>query len=399
LTPPVPPLAVNLPPLWEAWPLLLPLALGGVGIFLLLPRPRGGSRLAGAGLGLLALVLAAVLVVRLAVDGVEGALFYLFSAVAVVSGAMLITLHHPARAALSFALVVLSSCGLFLLLAAPFLMAATIIIYAGAIIVIFLFVLMLAQQAGRSDADDRSREPGLAALTGFVLLGAILYVLRPAFDPWEEGRPTKVKLQDEKDPDKEKEVEVRPPSVDRLLERTRAARAQGSPEDIAASVGDKSELFSDYALALGDRGMPDLKARVENLSARWTGLRPRAGERVDPNTAAGKAQVEGMRGALAELEQVGLQARARLGTLTPQGDPRTAALSDLSGPPSSTPPGELRRDATGRPALPAENAAYLGRSLYTDYLVPVELGGLLLLAAAIGAIVIAHRQQAPGSPT
>ena len=57
-------------------------------------------------------------------------------------------------------------------------MAATIIIYAGAIIVTFLFVLMLAQQAGLSDADDRSREPLLATLTGFVLLGALLYVLQ-----------------------------------------------------------------------------------------------------------------------------------------------------------------------------------------------------------------------------
>ena len=58
----------------------------------------------------------------------------------------------------SFALVVLSSCGLFLLQAAPFLMAATIIVYAGAIVVTFLFVIMLAHQEGPSDADYRSRE-------------------------------------------------------------------------------------------------------------------------------------------------------------------------------------------------------------------------------------------------
>src|SRR5262249_35225241 len=151
----------------------------------LLPRPRPYPRVRGVLFGVLALVFATQLVFRGLSGNAETMLFLLFSGVAVVSASMLITLHRPARAALSFALVVLSSCGLFLLLAAPFLMAATIIIYAGAIIVIFLFVLMLAQQAGRSDADDRSREPGLAALTGFVLLGAILYVLRPAFDPGE----------------------------------------------------------------------------------------------------------------------------------------------------------------------------------------------------------------------
>ena len=44
---------------------------------------------------------------------------------------------------MSFALVVLATCGLFLLLAAPFLMAATVIVYAGAIVVLFLFVIML----------------------------------------------------------------------------------------------------------------------------------------------------------------------------------------------------------------------------------------------------------------
>ena len=84
----------------------------------------------------------------------------------------MITQRNPVHAALCFALVVLSTCGLFLLQAAPFLMAATIIIYAGAIVVTFLFVIMLAQQAGLSNADQRSREPLLATLAGFVLLGS-----------------------------------------------------------------------------------------------------------------------------------------------------------------------------------------------------------------------------------
>ena len=78
---------------------------------------------------------------------------------------------------LSFTLVVLATCGLFLLLAAPFLFAATIIVYAGAIIVTFLFVLMLAQQTGQDDADLRSREPLLSVVTGFVLLGTLFYLI------------------------------------------------------------------------------------------------------------------------------------------------------------------------------------------------------------------------------
>ncbi len=55
-------------------------------------------------------------------------------------------------------------------------------------------------------------------------------------------------------------------------------------------------------------------------------------------------------------------------------------------------------DADGRPYMPADNPAYLGRSLFTDYLLPVELGGFLLLVAAIGAITIAQRQSGPSAP-
>src|SRR5262249_28427932 len=108
---------------------------------------------------------------------------YLFSALAILAGGLLVTQENPARAALSFALVIIATCGLFLIQAAPFLMAATITVYAGAIIVTFLFVIMLAQQQGRSDADARSREPYLSAITGFLLLGALLYLLKISYKP------------------------------------------------------------------------------------------------------------------------------------------------------------------------------------------------------------------------
>src|SRR5262245_44550591 len=168
--------------------ILLVCALGLVAIYALLPRPRRLPVLLGVSAGVLALVLAAFLVVRVGKLSFETFLFYLFSAVAIIAGALLVTQQNPARAALSFALVVLAGCGLFLLQAAPFLMAATIIVYAGAIIVTFLFVLMLAQQQGLSDADARSREPLLATITGFLLLATLLYVLKlnykPDLDTW-----------------------------------------------------------------------------------------------------------------------------------------------------------------------------------------------------------------------
>ncbi len=73
----------------------------------------------------------------------------------------------------------LAVCGLFLLQSAPFLASATVIVYAGAIIVTFLFVLMLAQQAGATNCDQQSRQPAIATFTGFVLLGTLLFVLFP----------------------------------------------------------------------------------------------------------------------------------------------------------------------------------------------------------------------------
>ena len=92
---------------------------------------------------------------------------------------LMITNRNPVYSALWFALATLSVCGLFLLQSAPFLAAATVIVYAGAIIVTFMFVIMLAQQSGR----DGVRSAVAAAVAGdawrrSLLLGALLGTLR-----------------------------------------------------------------------------------------------------------------------------------------------------------------------------------------------------------------------------
>src|SRR5579884_1088150 len=199
----------------EWLPLVLPLLLGGAAIYLLLPRPQAYPKSWGACLGLLAVVLAGVLLTRSGTVSPETLLFWSFSALAIISGALLVTQHNPARAALAFSLVVLSTCGLFLLLAAPFLMAATIIIYAGAIIVTFLFVIMLASQSGLSDADDRSREPLLTTITGFVLLGTLLFVLQHYHNRMNETAQ----------------------AIDRLIEQTQEVAALNSVAAMDEEVG------------------------------------------------------------------------------------------------------------------------------------------------------------------
>ncbi len=90
----------------------------------------------------------------------------------------MVTNRNPVYSALWFALATLSVCGLFWLQFAPFLAAATVIVYAGAIVVTFVFVIMLAQQSGETIYDQRSRQPFLATIAAFLLLGALLGILR-----------------------------------------------------------------------------------------------------------------------------------------------------------------------------------------------------------------------------
>jgi NADH-quinone oxidoreductase subunit J len=103
--------------------------------------------------------------------------FYIFSATALIGAVLTVTSRNPIYSALWFASVVLSTTGLFLLASAPFLAAGTIIVYAGAIIVTFLFVIMLAQMEGKALYDRAARSPAAATVTCFLLLWCLIYSL------------------------------------------------------------------------------------------------------------------------------------------------------------------------------------------------------------------------------
>lgn len=167
-------------PLPEQWRVIVPAVLGGVAIWALLPRDGKRPWIVGALCGLVAL-LAVLLTFRpIESEFAYEALFYIFGGGAVISGVMMITDRNPVYAALWFALVTLSTCGLFMLNSAPFLSAATIIVYAGAIVVTFVFVIMLAQQGGAATYDRQAFQPTLATAGAFLLLGSLLYTL----DTW-----------------------------------------------------------------------------------------------------------------------------------------------------------------------------------------------------------------------
>lgn len=157
--------------------LIVPLVLGGGAIGWLMPSNRKKPRVVGAVLGLVAIFL---LIGRM--WGTSGnvetdVMFDLFAGITLASAGMMITDKNPAYSALWFALVTLSVCGLFFVQSAPFLAAASVIVYAGAIIVTFMFVLMLASQSGSGGYDQRPQHPLLATVTAMLLLGCVLVAL------------------------------------------------------------------------------------------------------------------------------------------------------------------------------------------------------------------------------
>lgn len=98
-----------------------------------------------------------------------------FSILAVAGGIAFITAREPVHAALGFATAVLSACGVLFMQSAYFIAAATMIVYAGATIIIFLFVLMFAQKAKLQQYDVQLTSPLIAAAVATSLLFAIAW--------------------------------------------------------------------------------------------------------------------------------------------------------------------------------------------------------------------------------
>jgi NADH-quinone oxidoreductase subunit J len=159
-------------------------------LWLLLPRGESGlreraARRFGMLLGAVALALFVATGRRLGSVG-EEAVFLIVALVAVIGGAATVVTRSPVYSAIWFALALAGVAGVLLVLGAQFLGVATIVVYAGAILVMFLFVLMLAQPTGMAPYDRVSNEPLLSAVAGAVLLGLLtLFIGRLSAGPGE----------------------------------------------------------------------------------------------------------------------------------------------------------------------------------------------------------------------
>lgn len=99
--------------------------------------------------------------------------FYLLSGLALLGGVLVITRRNPVHSALSLILTLLALAGLYLMLYAPFVAGVQIILYAGGIMVLFLFVIMLVniEKAGKEEQFNKIWAVGLLAA---IMLGGLL---------------------------------------------------------------------------------------------------------------------------------------------------------------------------------------------------------------------------------
>jgi len=116
--------------------------------------------------------------------------FAVFSLVVILASWRVVTSPDVARAAVALVVALAGMAPLFLLLAAEFVAVVQVLVYVGAVVVLFLFAVMLTARRGDGvdPVDHHRRWPGL--LTASVLLVVLLRTTRDAFGDAEVGTPS-----------------------------------------------------------------------------------------------------------------------------------------------------------------------------------------------------------------
>src|SRR2546426_4037436 len=101
--------------------------------------------------------------------------FYVFAALTLLCGLLVVVnpfSRNPVTSAMFLVLTIIALAGLFVLLHAFFLAAVQVLVYAGAVMVLFLFVIMLLDLR----AEERRKIKTFALVAGFISVGAILTI-------------------------------------------------------------------------------------------------------------------------------------------------------------------------------------------------------------------------------
>lgn len=123
---------------------------------------------------------------------IETFFFLLFAVMAAVGGVMMIGSRNPVASLMYLVLAFFALSGIFVLLDAHFLAAVQVIVYTGAILVLFLFVIMLLNLGYREEVDLRGLSARLVALVAgaglFAFVGALVMRGSAATIAGESGR-------------------------------------------------------------------------------------------------------------------------------------------------------------------------------------------------------------------
>jgi NADH-quinone oxidoreductase subunit J len=117
----------------------------------------------------------------------ETALFYIFGALALIAAVNMVAQTKVIYSAISLIICLCAVAALYLLLEAPFIAAVQVIVYAGAIMVLFLFVIMLLDPFSAALLRDKKRylkyAAGMLGLLALVLLIPLLSSYKPSLAP------------------------------------------------------------------------------------------------------------------------------------------------------------------------------------------------------------------------
>lgn len=113
--------------------------------------------------------------------GFEQIVFYFFAAILLFAGTMVITVRNPVHAAMFLVLAFLSSSALWLLLEAEFLAIVLILVYVGAVMVLFLFVVMMLDINLISIREGFMRYLPVGIMIALVVIAMMVYVVGSEF--------------------------------------------------------------------------------------------------------------------------------------------------------------------------------------------------------------------------
>jgi NADH-quinone oxidoreductase subunit J len=165
--------------------LALGTALAAVGLWWLLPGSNMPRRVLGGVLALVGLACFGSQVPAVG-DWFAKGMFHAIAGATIVAAVATISFRSPVYCAIWFGMTLTGTAGLYLLAGAEFLAVATLVVYAGAILVTFLFVLMLSQPEGHTSYDRRSWEAMISAFTGAVLVGVLTMMIGSAITKAEK---------------------------------------------------------------------------------------------------------------------------------------------------------------------------------------------------------------------